>query len=400
MQSNFPASKTHDEEVAKLVESLGRHSQDTRLWALNEMKRLVFTDSGFQPYQNAIARNSGIILMVELGCGIWSDTSPVVQKQCWETLTEMVFENPMTSQHLASIPGVLPKMKELLLQGSRSLRDKIMSTINNTLAMIGEIPDEWGELIEVLCKVSKKGRHENSIWVWQKFSLYPQFLPVFRKARVHILLMKILSRKSIHLNLDAQIRACMCLANILKDIPDHPAMYAGGEKLMKEILAALNASMKGQQYPFHSKSYHILWQVLVGCSNLVRNKHNQRIFLKIGILPTLADCINLIASGTQPNPKVQKYAVECLLNLSEGDECHNEGWLDGRLAKDVEKIAKLGDDQATRLLKRLSQLEVKKRSDSQFLPPDIGLPAGMSIRTGITTREGAFSLIDNYKEKI
>ena len=162
MFSEFPASKVHDEKVEKLVDSLRSHVEDIRLVALKEMKRLVFIDRGFQPYQNAIARSGGILLMVEMGCG--TEVSTVfVQKQCWETLTEMVFENPMTSQHLASIPGVLPKMKELLLQGNHLLRDKIMSTINNTLAMIKQIPDEWGELIEVLCKVFQKGRHENSI---------------------------------------------------------------------------------------------------------------------------------------------------------------------------------------------------------------------------------------------
>jgi len=397
MFCEFPASKVHDEKVEKLVDSLRSHVEDIRLVALKEMKRLVFIDRGFQPYQNAIARSGGILQMVEMGCG--TEVSTVfVQKQCWETLTEMVFENPMTSQHLASIPGVLPKMKELLLQGNHLLRDKIMSTINNTLAMIKQIPDEWGGLIEVLCKVFQKGRHENSIWVWQKFSLYPQFLPIFRKARVHIFLLDILRKKSIHFHLDAQIRACMCLGNILKDMPEHPGMYAGGVKLLKQILAALNASMQGKQYPYHSKSYHILWQVLVGCSNLVRNKQNQKVFLEIGILPTLADCINLIATGENPHPKVRKYALECMLNLSEAEEWRHARCLHSRLTRDVETIAKLGNKQAKRLLERLVFLTVKERRDSDLVPADIGLPAGTSIRTAITTKKGGLLLINDLEK--
>merc|ERR1719334_1864366 len=99
--------------------------------------------------------------------------------------------------------------------------------------MVERIPEEWGELIPCLCGVWDSGRAENCIWVWQKFSLYEKFIPRFRENGIHKLLLSAIARDG-QRNLDAQIRAAMCLGNILKDIPEHPALAACGRELLQK----------------------------------------------------------------------------------------------------------------------------------------------------------------------
>merc|ERR1719445_988544 len=127
----------------------------------------------------------------------------------------------------------------------------------------------------------------------------------------------------------------MTIGNILQDMPYHPAIAAcnvdlpGGRNLLKELMNALEKSYEQKEYPENSKSFHILWQVLAGVSNLCRNRLLQKHFVRFDLIPFLKKCLkddNEAVLGVRKE-KVQKYATITLELLKEG----------GHLSRDSEE---------------------------------------------------------------
>jgi len=160
-----------------------------------------------------------------------------------------------------------------------------------------------------------------------------------------------------------QTSAAICIANVIGEFENHPALSAAGSVVLGSLVQAFNYTLKGKPYPPGSNEYYTDWKLAMGLANLANSDANQTVLAKAGIVDLLLVCLD-----KNSDPRLVDAVYETLFRLSFSESIVNHYLEQNKILDWVSRDARFARDKirkrARKVLENVEKSRKRRRLES------------------------------------
>jgi len=274
--------------------------------------------------QNAVGKSGVLECLWEMYKGQSSNVSEYVTL----CLTWALFRNPYNSSLLGKRKDFGPTIKAVIDEKETPATDfpkrkaHAMDLWDNVVNNLDSFPEEVLEIIpnviELMANTMSevvRGRCVNSA----RISSY-RAGPRERLKRTNVLtyLLKYMHAKPSRGRNYAPHAAVQVIANMVGDIPNHPALSACSKEGVSNLVACFARALKDQDYPLGSNTFPNDFFVCGGLASLANSNAMKTMLVGLNIFPLLQ---NAFAKAQEVNsPRLRREVLKCLERLTQMEE--------------------------------------------------------------------------------